>query len=190
MERIKEELDLEEEKLFTNTKNSSMEEALLPIYIKQENLEEGLESEEESFFEKHNEKDIINGENTKKVNDEKKFECSHCPYVANRKHHLKRHSLVHSKEKPFKCSQCNYSGKREESLTQHMLTHTLEKLFSCPICDYVCNEKKYMKNHLLNHANIKLLKCCECEYTSNQKHHLNQHMLTHSKTKSFKCSGL
>ncbi|RXG55022.1 hypothetical protein Avbf_16961 [Armadillidium vulgare] len=81
MERVKEELDLEEEKLFNNTKNSPMEEALLPIYIKQENLEEGLEAEEESFFEKHNENEIIiNGENTEKVNDEKKFECSFCPY--------------------------------------------------------------------------------------------------------------
>lgn len=38
---------------FLQTKNSPMEEALLPIYIKQENLEEGLEAEEESFFEKH-----------------------------------------------------------------------------------------------------------------------------------------
>lgn len=43
----------------------------------------------------------------KEVDSSKPYKCSQCAYSFNRRDHLTRHSLVHSKLKPYHCSFCS-----------------------------------------------------------------------------------
>lgn len=43
----------------------------------------------------------------KEVDSSKPYKCSQCEYSFNRRDHLTRHSLVHSKLKPYHCNFCS-----------------------------------------------------------------------------------
>lgn len=43
----------------------------------------------------------------KEIDSSKPYKCTQCEYSFNRRDHLTRHSLVHSKLKPYHCNFCN-----------------------------------------------------------------------------------
>lgn len=52
----------------------------------------------------------------KEIDSSKPYKCSQCEYSFNRRDHLTRHGLVHSKLKPYHCNFCNKVNKNISSL--------------------------------------------------------------------------
>lgn len=47
----------------------------------------------------------------KEIDSTKPYKCTQCEYSFNRRDHLTRHALVHSKLKPYNCSYCSKVSK-------------------------------------------------------------------------------
>nr|CAH7722477.1 unnamed protein product [Callosobruchus chinensis] len=86
------------------------------------------------------------------TSEEKKFYCSECPYATDRKHHMQRHELVHTKE------------------TQEIANADKRKRFQCTMCSYMTDNSTDIKRHGLKRSKIGRGKfnCKECDYTTYQ----------------------
>ena len=89
--------------------------------------------------------------------DRKKFKCSHCAFVAQKKSDLEHHSACHKKEWPYPCSLCTYRFKHKSDLMSHVKKiHKLDRLiFSCQKCDFSAAKQEDIKKHMIEiHGNI------------------------------------
>ncbi|CRK98933.1 CLUMA_CG012192, isoform A [Clunio marinus] len=55
----------------------------------------------------------------KEIDSTKAYKCPLCAYSFNRRDHLTRHSLVHSKLKPYHCTYCSKDFTRNDHLRRH-----------------------------------------------------------------------
>lgn len=55
----------------------------------------------------------------KEVDSSKPYKCVQCEYSFNRRDHLTRHALVHSKLKPYHCNFCSKDFTRNDHLRRH-----------------------------------------------------------------------
>jgi uncharacterized Zn-finger protein len=55
----------------------------------------------------------------KEIDSSKPYKCAQCAYSFNRRDHLTRHSLVHSKLKPYHCNFCSKDFTRNDHLRRH-----------------------------------------------------------------------
>lgn len=76
--------------------------------------------------------------------------CELCPYVANHKDNLRKHSLTHkdpSEVKMHKCELCDFQSKRKDKIKQHMFN-----MHKCSACDFQTRDKEELVDHLKSHV--------------------------------------
>lgn len=83
----------------------------------------------------------------KEVDSSKAYKCPQCEYSFNRRDHLTRHSLVHSKLKPYHCTYCSKDFTRNDHLRRHQQrVHSEETAASASMIDvtqrFICQECK------------------------------------------------
>ena len=110
----------------------------------------------------------------------KRFKCTVCFNVTNKKSNLTAHQSTHSGEKPFKCLYCDYATAQKSHLTTHQRRHTGDKPFKCLDCDFATAWKSYLINHQRKHTGEKPFKCSVCDYAASQKSNLTTHQRKHS----------
>lgn len=98
----------------------------------------------------------------KEVDSTKPYKCSQCAYSFNRRDHLTRHSLVHSKLKPYHCSFCSKDFTRNDHLRRHQQRVHSEEVAAASLTDlsqrFVCQECKAIfssSGHLRAHIENK-----------------------------------
>ncbi|KAJ8911266.1 hypothetical protein NQ315_015269 [Exocentrus adspersus] len=115
----------------------------------------------------------------------KSFKCDMCDFSVKRKHHLKRHMLIHkdpSEIEWFRCYLCNFQAKRKYDLRSHMLVHidtSRMECFKCDLCNYEGKRKSDLGHHMLVHkdpAGIQWFKCDLCDFKSKRKLNLAMHV--------------
>lgn len=83
----------------------------------------------------------------KEVDGSKAYKCALCEYSFNRRDHLTRHSLVHSKLKPYHCTYCSKDFTRNDHLRRHQQrVHGEETAAAASMADvtqrFICQECK------------------------------------------------
>lgn len=83
----------------------------------------------------------------KEVDSSKAYKCQQCEYSFNRRDHLTRHSLVHSKLKPYHCTYCSKDFTRNDHLRRHQQrVHGEETAAAAAMTDitqrFICQECK------------------------------------------------
>ena len=109
---------------------------------------------------------------------EKPYECSICPYKTGSKQNLINHvSKVHEYNKPYECSMCPYKSGYEPNLINHVSTvHEGNKSYECTMCDFESGFQKKLKEHILVvHDGKKLYKCSVCSFEAEYNHQLKIH---------------
>ncbi|VEN54913.1 unnamed protein product [Callosobruchus maculatus] len=123
------------------------------------------------------------------LEEEKKFQCSQCPYATNRKHHFQRHELVHKKEpretanadkqKRFQCTQCSYTTDHSSDIKRHGLKHSKKgrEKFKCKDCDYTTYHKYHLLGHMSKRHTVTFSKfsCNYCQKIFKSKQSLDDH---------------
>ncbi|XP_069611044.1 zinc finger protein 420-like [Ranitomeya imitator] len=112
--------------------------------------------------------------------DKKLFLCFECDKYFTRKHHLKRHKLIHTGEKPFLCGHCGKCFSRKHHLETHQIIHTGEKPFSCLECGRRFAQKSVLNEHEKIHTGVRPFSCSECGKKFAQKSVLVEHQRTHT----------
>lgn len=91
---------------------------------------------------------LLGGKKPKKeVDSSKAYKCPLCEYSFNRRDHLTRHSLVHSKLKPYHCTFCSKDFTRNDHLRRHQQrVHGEETAAAASLTDitqrFICQECK------------------------------------------------
>lgn len=83
----------------------------------------------------------------KEIDSTKAYKCPQCEYSFNRRDHLTRHSLVHSKLKPYHCTYCSKDFTRNDHLRRHQQrVHGEETAAAASMSDvtqrFICQECK------------------------------------------------
>ncbi|XP_072181082.1 uncharacterized protein [Diadema setosum] len=76
------------------------------------------------------------------------FQCDVCNRQFSHRHHLKRHSIVHTGERPFVCGYCDRTFGLRTTLLTHLRLHTGEKPYKCKMCPIAFRRNYSLKNHM------------------------------------------
>uniref|UniRef100_A0A182X061 Protein krueppel n=1 Tax=Anopheles quadriannulatus TaxID=34691 RepID=A0A182X061_ANOQN len=141
-------------------------------------------------------------------NNERPYQCPHCPKIFLNSSNLKNHINLHTREKLYKCDLCDKEfasttgrskhreihatervhlctvcGKRfkyRASLARHKLIHFEEPKQKCSVCDMMFLTKTRLTKHFMVHMNVKPFSCEVCGKAFNRKDNLKTHMKTHA----------
>uniref|UniRef100_A0A182P1G1 C2H2-type domain-containing protein n=1 Tax=Anopheles epiroticus TaxID=199890 RepID=A0A182P1G1_9DIPT len=144
-------------------------------------------------------------------NNERPYQCPHCPKIFLNSSNLKNHINLHTREKMYKCDLCDKefpsttgrakhrethaterthlcavcgkSFKYQASLARHKLIHFEEPKEKCPVCDMIFLTKTRLSKHFMVHMDVKPFSCEVCSKAFNRKDNLKTHMKTHAKSK-------
>lgn len=98
----------------------------------------------------------------KEVDSTKAYKCNLCEYSFNRRDHLTRHSLVHTKLKPYHCTYCSKDFTRNDHLRRHQQrVHGEEtaaaasmiditQRFICQDCKAIFTSSGHLRVHMEN----------------------------------------
>lgn len=98
----------------------------------------------------------------KEIDSSKAYKCPQCEYSFNRRDHLTRHSLVHSKLKPYHCTYCSKDFTRNDHLRRHQqrvhgeetaaaasMTN-VDQRFVCQECKAIFTSSGHLRVHMEN----------------------------------------
>lgn len=98
----------------------------------------------------------------KEVDSTKAYKCPQCEYSFNRRDHLTRHSLVHTKLKPYHCTYCSKDFTRNDHLRRHQqrvhgeetaaaaTTLSVDQRFICQECKAIFTSSGHLRVHMEN----------------------------------------
>ena len=115
----------------------------------------------------------------------KKFQCIHCPTVADSKkemnaHHRSSHGIM-------TCVDCDKTFPTPDALQRHRYIHQQNhEHFTCEICDYITAFESDMKRHKIQHVDERMWDCTNpnCEKSFKRKSDMTSHAKTHTKVPS------
>lgn len=98
----------------------------------------------------------------KEIDSSKAYKCQLCEYSFNRRDHLTRHSLVHSKLKPYHCTYCSKDFTRNDHLRRHQqrvhgeetaaaaVMTDITQRFICQECKAIFTSSGHLRVHMEN----------------------------------------
>lgn len=98
----------------------------------------------------------------KEVDSTKAYKCQQCPYSFNRRDHLTRHTLVHTKLKPYHCTYCSKDFTRNDHLRRHQQRvhgeetaaaaslNDVTQRFICQECKAIFTSSGHLRVHMEN----------------------------------------
>lgn len=137
-----------------------------------------------------------------RIHSAPKHNCDICGRVFNRKDHLQRHSLRHTRSKTgeHKCDLCPKKYLRIEHLERHKLNHgnaENEKCFECYVCKKAIKRFDNLRTHMKifhrregdppDDTNKASRLCPHCGRSFNNSSNLSVHIRRHLNERPFKC---
>lgn len=125
---------------------------------------------------------------TKKLKEEKRFNCPYCKQGFSRKYDMEKHSRKHTGDKPYQCGICGRRFVQVGSLAVHMRAHTGEMPYKCDTCDKGFAVKERLRLHQRTHTGERPYKCEFCDKSFARGGQLMVHRRTHTGDKPYICA--
>ncbi|XP_053668054.1 zinc finger protein 184-like [Anopheles marshallii] len=120
-------------------------------------------------------------------NNERPYQCPHCPKIFLNSSNLKNHINLHTREKMYKCDLCDKEFPSSTGRSKHRETHTTERSHLCNVCDKSFKYRASLARHKLIHFEEPKEKCSVCDMLFLTKTRLTKHFLVHMNVKPFSC---
>ncbi len=106
------------------------------------------------------------------------FECTICDKQYKYKHHLKRHTLLHTGEYKYTCQICGKTFIEVTNYKEHMGTHE-GVLYVCQYCGMQFKSRMGLRKHIPKHTGIYPLECSVCQKGFVRRDLLDEHENSH-----------
>lgn len=126
-------------------------------------------------------------EHLRKHQNDRKYQCPHCPKTFIGRSNYFTHVNMHTREKMYKCTQCDKQYIYPKSLKMHLISHVGERTFECTICHKTYLQKNSLDRHRRNHFEEPKIECSECGHRFYTRGDLNKHITKHQTIKAFSC---
>uniref|UniRef100_A0A1Q3F0N6 Putative c2h2-type zn-finger protein n=1 Tax=Culex tarsalis TaxID=7177 RepID=A0A1Q3F0N6_CULTA len=120
-------------------------------------------------------------------NQERCFQCPHCPFNFYNRTNWKNHVNVHTKEVKYTCPVCDKFFWRNETLKMHMNSHSEEPKYKCPYCPKAYRMRSGLVNHRKTHTQAPDIQCYGCDKKFFSKNRMQSHAVKHMAVKPFPC---
>ncbi|XP_049295551.1 zinc finger protein 724-like [Anopheles funestus] len=120
-------------------------------------------------------------------NNERPYQCPHCPKIFLNSSNLKNHINLHTREKMYKCDLCDKEFPSTTGRSKHRETHTTERSHLCSVCGKSFKYRASLARHKLIHFEEPKEKCSMCDMLFLTKTRLSKHFLVHMNVKPFSC---
>ncbi|XP_039449148.1 replication initiator 1-like [Culex pipiens pallens] len=120
-------------------------------------------------------------------NQDRCFQCPHCPMSFYSKANWKTHVNVHTKEIKYTCPVCGRIFWRNNTLQTHMQSHSTDQAYKCPHCPKVYRLRAGLAVHQKSHTQEPDVPCEGCDRKFYSKAQLDKHAVMHRPVKRFVC---
>ncbi|XP_035899032.1 zinc finger protein 714-like [Anopheles stephensi] len=120
-------------------------------------------------------------------NNERPYQCPHCPKIFLNSSNLKNHINLHTRDKMYKCDLCDKEFPSTTGRSKHRETHTTERAHMCAVCGKSFKYRASLGRHKLIHFEEPKQKCTVCNMLFLTKTRLTKHLLVHMNDKPFSC---
>uniref|UniRef100_A0A182SHK2 Protein krueppel n=1 Tax=Anopheles maculatus TaxID=74869 RepID=A0A182SHK2_9DIPT len=120
-------------------------------------------------------------------NNERPYQCPHCPKIFLNSSNLKNHINLHTRDKMYKCDLCDKEFPSSTGRSKHRETHATERLHMCAVCGKSFKYRASLARHKLIHFEEPKQKCTVCSMLFLTKTRLMKHFLVHKNEKPFSC---
>ena len=114
-------------------------------------------------------------QDTRKMPENKKFQCEVCDKYFVKKGTLRDHMNIHTKEKQYKCLICGKLFHRKRSIREHVKLHHAGKKHKCEHCGKKFATKNTLNRHVMIHTGEKPYQCKSCLKRFARKGYLKIH---------------
>uniref|UniRef100_A0A182YC86 Protein krueppel n=1 Tax=Anopheles stephensi TaxID=30069 RepID=A0A182YC86_ANOST len=92
-------------------------------------------------------------------NNERPYQCPHCPKIFLNSSNLKNHINLHTRDKMYKCDLCDKEFPSTTGRSKHRETHTTERAHMCAVCGKSFKYRASLGRHKLIHFEEPKQKC-------------------------------
>lgn len=120
-------------------------------------------------------------------NNERPYQCPHCPKIFLNSSNLKNHINLHTRDKMYKCDLCDKEFPSTTGRSKHRETHSTERAHQCTVCKKSFKYRASLARHKQIHFEDPKQKCTVCNMLFLTKTRLAKHILVHTSDKPFSC---